>query len=154
MAVLPRRPVMQAYQIVSGRRFLTRLDELNRNQWLSREELLALQREKLHRLLTYAYGHVPYYQRLFDQTGFRPDDVASRFLALHSPRLSIGLRGSLDADPELPRSVRTMYANARPYYESEGFPGNLVLVIEECGHTFTDTFKQQAFDALMEYFGS
>ena len=75
MAVLPRRPVMQAYQIVSGRRFLTRLDELNRNQWLSREELLALQREKLHRLLTYAYGHVPYYQRLFDQTGFRPGDV-------------------------------------------------------------------------------
>ena len=75
MSLLPRRPIMQLYQILSGRRFLTRLDELNRQQWLSREELLALQQKKLHRLLTYAYRHVPYYQRLFDQAGFKPDEV-------------------------------------------------------------------------------
>jgi phenylacetate-coenzyme A ligase PaaK-like adenylate-forming protein len=58
MNLLPRRPIMQLYQILSGRRFLTRLDELNQQQWLSREELLALQQKKLHRLLTYAYLRV------------------------------------------------------------------------------------------------
>jgi phenylacetate-CoA ligase len=66
-----------AYQIVSGRRFLTRLDELNRTQRLSREALLALQRRKLHRVLTYAYQNVPYYRRVFDQVGFQPGSVLS-----------------------------------------------------------------------------
>ena len=61
MSGVPRRPIIHLYQRVSGRRFLTRLDELNRVQWLSRDELLALQRDKLHRLLTYAYQAVPYY---------------------------------------------------------------------------------------------
>lgn len=85
--------------------------------------------------------------------GFRPDDVASKFLALHSPRLSIGLRGSKDDDSSFLESVQTMYANARLYYESDGVPGNLVLVVEECGHTFTDSYKQQAFQALKQHFG-
>jgi len=75
MSLIPRRPIVQLYQMASGRRFLTRLDELDQTQWLSREELLALQRRKLHRLLTYACQHVPYYRRLFDQVGFRPDDI-------------------------------------------------------------------------------
>ncbi|MCP4525472.1 MAG: phenylacetate--CoA ligase family protein [Aestuariibacter sp.] len=75
MSQLPRRPIIQLYQIVSGRRFLTRLDELNRTQQLNRSELLALQQKKLRRLLTYADQYVPYYQRLFKQANFRPDDV-------------------------------------------------------------------------------
>jgi phenylacetate-CoA ligase len=54
---------------------MARLAELDRNQWLSREKLLALQQEKLHRLLAYAYTFVPYYRRTFDQVGFRPDDI-------------------------------------------------------------------------------
>jgi phenylacetate-CoA ligase len=77
MSQLPRRPLIQLYQAVSGRRFLARLDELNRTQWFSREGLLALQQKKLHDLLTYAYHHVPYYRRLFDQAGFLPDMVLS-----------------------------------------------------------------------------
>jgi phenylacetate-CoA ligase len=77
MSQLPRRPIIRLYQAVSGRRFLTRLDELNRTQWLSREGLLALQQKKLHDLLVYAYHHVPYYRCAFDQAGFRPDMVLS-----------------------------------------------------------------------------
>ena len=83
MNPLPRRPIVQVYQIVSGRHFLTRLDELNRAQWYSKEALLALQQTKLHRLLTYAYQYVPYYRRLFDQVGFRPDAALSDMASLH-----------------------------------------------------------------------
>ncbi len=75
MSPLPRRPIMQLHQLATGRRVLDRLDELDRTQWFSRDDLLALQKDKLHRLLTYAYEHVPYYHRQFDQFGFQPDDV-------------------------------------------------------------------------------
>ncbi|MDY6867149.1 MAG: hypothetical protein SVT56_04480 [Chloroflexota bacterium] len=75
MTLIPRRPVIQLYQLVSGRRFLHHLDELNRTQWLDRDELLNLQRVKLHRLLEKAYTYVPYYRRLFDDVGFKPDDI-------------------------------------------------------------------------------
>jgi phenylacetate-coenzyme A ligase PaaK-like adenylate-forming protein len=67
---IPRRPVVQLYQLVSGRRFLSRLDELNETQWLGRQALLDLQRKKLHNLLSYAYDHVPYYRRALEQVGF------------------------------------------------------------------------------------
>ncbi|TEU11857.1 MAG: phenylacetate--CoA ligase family protein [Anaerolineales bacterium] len=75
MNAFPRLQAIRLYQKVTGRRFLEHLDELNRTQWLSRDELLNLQCNKLHRLLEYAYEHVPYYHRLFDRVGFRPADV-------------------------------------------------------------------------------
>jgi phenylacetate-CoA ligase len=77
-----RRQAIRIYQLATGRRVLDRLDELNRTQWLSRGELLALQRDKLHKLLLYAYEYVPYYHRTFDQVGFRPDDVLSNLDSL------------------------------------------------------------------------
>lgn len=70
-----RRQAMGWYQWTTGRRFLTLMDELDQRQWLGRDKLLAWQQLKLLRLLEYAYAHVPYYRRLFDQVGFRPEDV-------------------------------------------------------------------------------
>ena len=75
MNSFPRRLAMQLYDKVTGRHVLECLDELNRTQQLSRSQLLDIQRDKLHRLLGYAYEHVPYYHRLFDRIGFQPDDV-------------------------------------------------------------------------------
>jgi phenylacetate-CoA ligase len=75
MASFLRRQAIKLYDTITHRHFLQRLDELNKTQWLNREELLKLQHDKLYRLLTYAYEHVPYYQVLFDQVGFHPDEV-------------------------------------------------------------------------------
>lgn len=83
MGSFPRRQAIQLYQKFTGRRVLDRLDELNRTQWLSRDELLNLQRNKLHRLLEYAYEHVPYYHRQFDRIGFRPADVLTDLTSMH-----------------------------------------------------------------------
>jgi phenylacetate-CoA ligase len=66
---------MKLYETVTGRHFLDRMRQLDKTQWLDRSELLALQRQKLHRLLDYAYQYVPYYGRAFDQAGFRPSDI-------------------------------------------------------------------------------
>ncbi|RXE56492.1 CoF synthetase [Methanoculleus taiwanensis] len=48
---------------------------LRRSQWWSREELEAYQRAELARLLDHAYEHVPYYRRIFDERGLKPEDI-------------------------------------------------------------------------------
>ena len=88
MLSFPRRQAIRLYDLATGRHFLKRLDELKKTQWLSREELLALQHNKLHRLLVNTYEHVPYYHRLFDQVGFRPDDVLTDLGSLQKIPLS------------------------------------------------------------------
>lgn len=74
MSSFARKQAIKLYDTLTGRSFLNRLEELNRTQWLSRDELLARQRDKLHRLLEYAYQHVPYYQRVFREISFTPAD--------------------------------------------------------------------------------
>jgi phenylacetate-CoA ligase len=50
---------------------------LQEHQHGSREELAAFQWQQLKALLAYAYDHVPYYHRTFDEVGLHPDDVRS-----------------------------------------------------------------------------
>lgn len=70
-----RRQGFSFYDKVTGHKILKRLDELTRTQWLSADELKALQMRRLQSLLKYAYDYVPYYQRVFDQVGFRPSEL-------------------------------------------------------------------------------
>ncbi|MBN1583307.1 MAG: phenylacetate--CoA ligase family protein [Anaerolineae bacterium] len=51
------------------------MNELNQTQWLSSDDLNALQMRRLHSLVEYAYAYVPHYKRIFDQVGFRPSDL-------------------------------------------------------------------------------
>ncbi len=71
----PRRGVFYLHHLLTGRQVLGRLQVLNQTQWLDQDALLRLQREKLQRLVEYAYQYVPYYKRTFDRVGFRPDDL-------------------------------------------------------------------------------
>ena len=41
----------------------------------SREEILAIQNEKIVRQVRYVYEHVPYYKKLMDEKGVRPEDI-------------------------------------------------------------------------------
>jgi phenylacetate-CoA ligase len=109
-----RRQAIQLYDKVNGRRLLACLDELNRTQWLSRHELLDLQRRKLHQLLQYACEHVPYYGRLFDSISFRPDDVLADLNSMHRiPILTKAIvRENYDAllttDPQRRKQMTTL----------------------------------------------
>lgn len=69
------RAALNLHERFTGRHILRRLDELNSTQWLSRDELLALQRDKLLHLVEYADQYVPYYRRVFKEVGFRPEDL-------------------------------------------------------------------------------
>jgi phenylacetate-coenzyme A ligase PaaK-like adenylate-forming protein len=71
-----RAALMPAWeQGVRKRSTLRHLRYLQETQWLSLDELLALQRASLVRLLAHAYDNVPYYRETFDRNGFRPGDV-------------------------------------------------------------------------------
>ncbi len=64
-----------AYERMTGRRVMVAFEELQSTQWLSRDELYALQRWKLQALIEYVTQHVPYYQRSFKEAGFEPSDL-------------------------------------------------------------------------------
>jgi phenylacetate-CoA ligase len=72
-----RRSVLNLHSAATGRQILACLDQLNQTQWLNSTELKALQQKKLLRLLQNAYQYVPYYQRIFDQVGFKPEDICT-----------------------------------------------------------------------------
>jgi phenylacetate-CoA ligase len=75
MSEFPRRWGINLYQKVTGRCILQAFDELLRTQWLSRDELFALQGQKLQALLDYSNLYIPYYRRLFKNIGFEPADL-------------------------------------------------------------------------------
>lgn len=110
----PRRVALRLHDQLTGRRILTRLEELNRTQWLSRDELLGLQRDKLLSLVEYADRYVPYYQRVFKEVGFRPDDLRLDMVNLNKiPILTKAIirnnwNDLLTSEPERRRSLNKL----------------------------------------------
>ncbi len=60
-----------------GKSFQDQRRLLRENEGLSRAERDKRQVSDLRETLRYAYENVPYYRSLFDQAGFRPDDLQS-----------------------------------------------------------------------------
>jgi phenylacetate-CoA ligase len=50
---------------------------LRESQWWDKEQILELQELKLQRLLSHAFQHVPYYQRIFKERNLQPQDIKS-----------------------------------------------------------------------------
>lgn len=48
---------------------------LDKTQWLSREEVLMIQRDNFKALIKHAYETVPYYRRVFKENKITPDDI-------------------------------------------------------------------------------
>ena len=64
-----------ALDFFRGAKAMKLLEELERTQWWPRQEIMALQDERLGRLLRYAYDNVPYYRRVFEQRALKPGDI-------------------------------------------------------------------------------
>jgi phenylacetate-CoA ligase len=61
---------------------------MERNQWLPPADLEAYQRGRLRQTIRHAYREVPYYRRLFDEAGLRPDDIREATDLRRLPTLS------------------------------------------------------------------
>ena len=62
---------------------IPRLDQLSallslvRHPKRAREEIVSFQNRQLRRLVTHGYENVPYYRKLFDRNGIKPQDIRS-----------------------------------------------------------------------------
>ena len=75
--LLVNRLIYPVIERIKGKPTHARLRELERTERLSPEALGRLQLERLRAHLEFAHREVPYYQRIFDERGFRPADVRS-----------------------------------------------------------------------------
>ncbi len=66
-----------AHEWLKGHGTVAARHELERSQWLGREELERLQIDRLGALLRYAGAHVPYYRDLFKRLDFEPTTLGS-----------------------------------------------------------------------------
>jgi len=48
---------------------------LEQSQWLTTDEILTEQSQRLHRFITEVYHNVPYYQTMFDSLNLKPEDI-------------------------------------------------------------------------------
>lgn len=55
---------------------LSRLEELERTQWLTRERIEQVQFEALKKLLIHCYRNIEFYKERFDSVGFRPEQFS------------------------------------------------------------------------------
>ena len=70
-----RNVIYPLYRGLRGDRVLETLAELERNQWMSREELDDLQWRRLQHLLDRVTTHVPFYRALFAEHGLKVEDI-------------------------------------------------------------------------------
>jgi phenylacetate-CoA ligase len=67
-------PALDSYR---GGQTMKHLNELEKTQWWTRDRILALQDERLRKLIGHAYDNVPYYRRIFEQRGLKPEDIVT-----------------------------------------------------------------------------
>lgn len=58
-----------------GETFRTTFIEANANQFKTSQDQIDFQRKQLQILLKFSYEYVPYYKRIFDERGLKPDDI-------------------------------------------------------------------------------
>ncbi len=74
-SALVRRFLAPAFDVARGTGTMSRLGHLERSQWWPRDRIEVQQATHLRALVQHAYGHVPYYRRMFDERGLSPDSI-------------------------------------------------------------------------------
>lgn len=77
-----QKPIRKLYGAVpyerwQGKKFYETYRFLEHSQWWSKEKLEDYQFRELTKLLNHAYQNVPYYQKVFNERGIKPEDIRS-----------------------------------------------------------------------------
>jgi phenylacetate-CoA ligase len=68
-----------------GRETFDHYDFLQKSQWYPRDQVLELQFAELKKLLQHAYDQVPFYRRIFEDSGLAPEDIKTMADYRHLP---------------------------------------------------------------------
>lgn len=71
-------PVQSFRQGLKGYKTIKYEKELIESQWFTPSQLEDIQQEKLNSLLEHAYKNVPYYRKVFDNLGLKPEDIQNK----------------------------------------------------------------------------
>ncbi|MBR4897867.1 MAG: phenylacetate--CoA ligase family protein [Prevotella sp.] len=77
-SVFDRKVLIPLGDKLKGRNLHGEFSEALSTQWLSEEELFALQNKKLQMLVRHCYENVPYYRKVFEERNLTPDDIHTR----------------------------------------------------------------------------
>jgi phenylacetate-CoA ligase len=72
---LVRNVIYPLYRGMRGDKLVSVLEELEKDQWLSQEEIEEIQWRRVERYLRQITTHVPYYRDLFEREGLRVEDI-------------------------------------------------------------------------------
>lgn len=89
--------------VLCRRKTLDHLREYEASQWLDREQVAALQWNKLKALIEHCWREVPYYQRSWKELGITPDDIRSPEDYARLPTLT---------KPEIRANFEELHANS------------------------------------------
>lgn len=74
--------------ILYGSSVHTRIKEFRKYDSIPRTGIISLQNNKLQRLIRHCYENVPYYTKLFDRLGLKPEDIQTREELIRLPILT------------------------------------------------------------------
>lgn len=126
---------------IQGMPLARHLQELERSQWWSAEQLRALQEHKLRRLLAHAYAQVPLYRRLWDRAGVHPQDIQG---LADLPRLPLVSKATLRQAYPLQAVARNADSRQLVPYASSGSTGEplqFVMSRSEKGLRWANMFR-------------
>jgi len=79
-----RKPIKNIYRkvipfpYVYGIKFAKFYNFLMKSQWWPKKKLEEFQNERLRVIIKHAYENVPYYRRIFDERGLKPEDIQTK----------------------------------------------------------------------------
>ena len=124
MGVNSSRPVLfsQSMRLTSPLRVAADVSRLLRHPSASREQIVAFQEQRLRELVRHAYDNVPYYRRLFDEAGVKPDDIRGLADLKRIPITTKATLQSLGGSEMLARGFTKSDLIARETNGSTGIP--------------------------------
>ena len=144
--LLVRKFIYPLHEYSKGKPTFDWLPILEQSQWRRREQILSDQSDALQNFIEYAYEHVPYYRRLMDERGIRPQDVHSVADLNRLPYLTKGdLRKhfqELQASP-LPARTQTISTGG-----STGAPVKVLVAMESHGFAEAARLRAQGWFGL------
>ena len=144
--LLVRKYIYPLHEYAKGKPTFDWLPILEQSQWRRREQILGDQSDALRNFIGYAYDHVPYYRRVMDERGIRPQSIQSTADLSLLPYLTKDhLRNHFQELQASPRPARTQTISTGG---STGAPAKVLVVMESHGFAEAARLRAQGWFGL------